>query len=131
MSILLDSNVLIDLVLDSAWAGWVSGRMEEHAEEPFFVNQLVYAELSSAFTSATELDELFDGLGISRADLPWEAAWDAGRAFLRYRRAGGPKEAVLPDFYIGAHAASAGMTLMTRDARLYRTYFPQLPLIAP
>jgi hypothetical protein len=96
-----------------------------------FVNQLIYAEVSAAFRGADELGELLDELGIIKADLSWDAAFDAGRAFVRYRKAGGPKDAVLPDFYIGAHAALAGMTLVTRDTRLYRTYFPELPLISP
>jgi predicted nucleic acid-binding protein len=68
---------------------------------------------------------------LERADLPWEAAFRAGRAFVAYRRAGGTKTAPMPDFYIGAHAQVAGLTLLTRDARRYRSYFPELRLIAP
>ena len=68
---------------------------------------------------------------ISRLPLPWEAGFLAGKAFLQYRRRGGVRSAPLPDFYIGAHAAIAGLPLLTRDARRYRTYFPTLELIAP
>ena len=67
----------------------------------------------------------------AREDLPWEAAFLAAQTFLEYRRAGGARRAPLPDFYIGAHAAIAGYTLLTRDARRYRTYFPKLQIISP
>jgi predicted nucleic acid-binding protein len=66
-----------------------------------------------------------------RLPLPWEAAFLAGKAFREYRQRGGVKTSPLPDFYIGAHAQVAGLTLLTRDARRYRTYFPELQLIAP
>src|SRR6266545_1562909 len=66
-----------------------------------------------------------------RHPLPWEAAFLAGKCFLRYRRRGGQKGSTLPDFYIGAHAAIAGMRLLTRDGTRYRTYFPALRIIAP
>ena len=59
------------------------------------------------------------------------AAFLAGKCFLDYRRKGGQKRSPLPDFYIGAHAEVAGMTLLTRDAARYRTYFPALRIIAP
>lgn len=65
-----------------------------------------------------------------REHLPYEAAFLAGKAFRRYREAGGARTAPLPDFYIGAHAAVAGYRLLTRDARRYRTCFPRLELIA-
>ncbi len=65
------------------------------------------------------------------APLPREAAFLAAKCFDRYRRKGGARSSPLPDFFIGAHAAVAGMTLLTRDARRYRTYFPKLKLIAP
>ena len=68
---------------------------------------------------------------LQRADLPWEAAFQAGPAFVAYRRAGGAKTAPMPDFYIGAHALVCGLTLLTRDARRCRSYFPEVRLIAP
>ena len=85
---------------------------------------------------ATTTVETLDGscprsLFASGAPLPWEAAFLAGKAFERYRRSGGTRRSPLPDFYIGAHAAVAGMSLLTRDASRYRTYFPTVELIAP
>ncbi len=77
------------------------------------------------------LDRHLDDLTLARLPLPYQAAFPAGRAFLRYRRAGGERSAPLPDFYIGAHAQTQGLTLLTRDANRYRTYFPSVPLITP
>src|SRR2546429_431253 len=68
---------------------------------------------------------------VRRLALPYRAAWPAARAFTAYRKRGGKRTAPLPDFFIGAHALVEGLTLLTRDARRYRTYFPRLRLIAP
>lgn len=66
-----------------------------------------------------------------RESLPWEAGFLAGKCFVKYRRSGGARRSPLPDFYIGAHAAVDGLTLLTRDARRYREYFPALNIIGP
>jgi len=63
--------------------------------------------------------------------MPWEAAFLAGKCFVRHRQRRGLRRSPLPDFYIGAHAAVAGLTLLTRDATRYRTGFPQLEIVAP
>ena len=83
------------------------------------------------FETIEEVDEVLPRDYFLRLHLPWEAAFLGAKAFERYRRRGGTKRSPLPDFYIGAHAAVAGMTLLTRDARRYRTYFPKLRIIAP
>ena len=66
-----------------------------------------------------------------RLPLPYEAGFVAGRALVEYRRRGGVRTSPLPNFNIGAHAAVAGLTLLTRDARRYAGYFPKVELIAP
>ncbi|MHB8093289.1 MAG: type II toxin-antitoxin system VapC family toxin, partial [Syntrophales bacterium] len=83
------------------------------------------------FEKVEELDAALPSTYFRRLPLPWEAAFLAGKCFLDYRRKGGQKRSPLPDFYIGAHAEVAGMTLLTRDAARYRTYFPALRIIAP
>jgi predicted nucleic acid-binding protein len=103
----------------------VAGRHE------LILNPIVYAEVSVGFERIEELDAVLPGDGFRREALPWEAAFLAGKCFLRYRRAGGARRAPLPDFYIGAHAAIRGIPLLTRDAARYRTYFPRLELIVP
>jgi len=100
-------------------------------EGPLLINALVYAEVSIGFSTIEELDDAVPPDIFTRAPLPYEAAFLAGKAFLAYRRRGGVKTTPLPEFYIGAHAAVSGHRLLTRDARRYRTYFPTVALIAP
>jgi predicted nucleic acid-binding protein len=95
------------------------------------INPIVYAEVSIGFERVEELDEALPWDSFRRDPLPWEAAFLAGKCYLEYRRRGGARRSPLPDFYIGAHAAVAGMALLTRDAGRYRSYFPRLLLIAP
>ncbi len=95
------------------------------------MNPIVYAEVSVGFERIEELDEALPPDEFVRLPLPWAAAFLAGKCFLAYRRAGGERRSPLPDFFIGAHAAVDGMTLLTRDPGRYRTYLPRLALIAP
>lgn len=131
--VLVDSNVLLDIfTADSEWCAWSQSALANALlEEPVAINPLIYAEVSVAFKQVAQLDTVLSRLRIQRVDLPWEAAHLAGQAFLKYRKKGGVKTSPLPDFYIGAHAQSAGLPLLTRDASRYRTYFPQVTLITP
>ncbi len=130
---MVDSNVLLDVVTDDpTWGEWSSGSLEQAADEAALViNALIYAEVSIGFASIEALEEALPSDLYRRERLPYEAAFLAGKAFLRYREAGGVRRSPLPDFYIGAHAAVAGYRLLTRDQARYRTYFPRLELIAP
>ncbi len=130
---LVDSNVLLDVVTeDPSWFEWSSSALARCAEEgPLAINPLIYAEVSIGFERIEELDEVLDSAGFLRLSLPWEAAFLAGKCFLRYRRRGGARSSTLPDFYIGAHALVEGHTLLTRDSTRYRTYFPRLTLVSP
>lgn len=131
--ILVDSNVLLDVVTDDAqWRSWSAAALSDAVlTGTVAINQLVYAEVSIAYRRVQELDAALNRLRIQRADLPWEAAHLAGQAFLSYRRSDGQKSSPMPDFYIGAHAQASGAQLLTRDVRRYRTYFPDVSLIAP
>ena len=95
------------------------------------INQVVYAEMAAGFALEARLDAALSPSRFVREDLPWEAAFVAGHAFLAYRRGGGPKRSPSPDFYIGAHAAIRGYSLLTRDLHRYRAYFPMLRIVAP
>jgi len=130
--ILVDSNVLIDLFhQDSAWYDWSSAAIEECAAVfSLIINPIIYAEISVGFPKQESLEALLRP-DLQREDLPWEAAFLAGKCFLEYRRRGGARHSPMPDFYIGAHAAVRGMGLLTRDPERYRKYFPRLNLIAP
>ena len=130
---LLDSNVLLDIATaDPAWMPWSQEQLRAAAERgAIHVNPIIYAELAPAFASAADLDRWLDPGLFVRSALPYEAAWLAAQAFVAYRKSGGMRQSPLPDFYIGAHAQVEKLTLVTRDAARYRTYFPRVTLIAP
>jgi predicted nucleic acid-binding protein len=130
---MVDSNVLLDVATnDPAWGDWSATALARSADDAILViNALIYAEASIGFQTIEDLEDALPTDLYRREDLPFEAAFLAGKCFLRYRRAGGTRRSPLPDFYIGAHAAIAGYRLLTRDAGRYRTYFPTLELIAP
>jgi predicted nucleic acid-binding protein len=131
--VLVDSNVILDVVTeDEAWWDWSSTAIASCAESSrLAINPIIYAEVSIGFARIEDLDEALAPPYFDRHALPWAAAFLAGKCFHRYRQAGGARRSPLPDFYIGAHAAVAGMALLTRDPRRYRAYFPKLRLIAP
>lgn len=131
--VLVDSNVLLDIATnDPTWADWSAGALAEVAEHSMlFINPIIYAEVSIGYATIEALDVALPSALYHREPLPWEAGFLAGKCFLRYRRRGGPRNVPLPDFYIGAHAAIGRLGLLTRDAARYRTYFPQVPLLAP
>ncbi len=131
--VLVDSNVLIDVMsAPGAWTAWSTDALRQAADEAVIViNPIVYGELSIGFATIEALDEDLPSAWIRREDIPYRAAFLAGKCFVAYRRRGGSRTSVLPDFYIGAHAAVARYRLLTRDASRYRTYFPTLELIAP
>lgn len=133
MITLVDSNVILDVVTeDPMWGEWSSASLERIADESALaINPIIYAEVSIGYKTIEELENLLPASDFRRLDLPYEAAFLAGKAFLAYRRRGGSRTAPLPDFYIGAHAAIAGFRLLTRDAQRYRTYFPNVELVAP
>jgi len=130
---LVDSNVLFDhLTEDLEWFDWSSAMLADAASAgAVAINQIIYAEVSVRYTSIEDLDEALSADYYLRVPLPWEAAFVAGKAFALYKKRTGTKRSPLPDFYIGAHAAVAGMTLLTRDPRRYRAYFPKLRLMCP
>jgi len=131
--VLVDTNVLIDVAVDDpVWADWSAGQLARLRESNrLALNAIIYAELSVHFDNAEHLESLLAPFRFDRLHLPWEAAFIAGKAFKRYRSRGGQKIAPLPDFFIGAHAATAGLPLLTRDPRRYREYFPTVRLISP
>tara|TARA_R110002124_G_scaffold17204_6_gene72278 strand:- start:297 stop:710 length:414 start_codon:yes stop_codon:yes gene_type:complete len=131
--VLVDSNVILDIAIaNSPWRAWSASALSRSAENrALIINPIVYAEMSVGFLEIADVDGLVDEAGLTREDLPWGAAFLAGKAFKRYRRTGGERRSPLPDFYIGAHAAVRRYTLLTRDARRYRAYFPGVDLICP
>ena len=132
-AILVDSNVILDIFTeDPRWYDWSSESLVRCADEASLaINPIVYSEVSLRFKTIEELEEVLPRDSFHRLSLPWEAAFLAGKCFVKYRSRGGARRSPLPEFYIGAHAAVADMRLLTRDPGRYRTYFPKLRLIAP
>jgi len=130
---LVDSNVILDVLTEDArWYAWSSNALAQCANEgPLYINPIIYAEVSIGVATIEEMEEALPAESFPRLPIPLEAAFLAGKAFLRYRRRKGIKITPLPDFFIGAHAAVAGLRLLTRDTRHYRTYFPSVRVIAP
>jgi predicted nucleic acid-binding protein len=131
--VLVDSNVLLDVFSeDPTWFRWSSQTLADlSTHSVLVVNPIIYAEVSVQFERVEELEKMLPAAEFQREPLPWEAAFLAGKCFSAYRRRGGERRSPLPDFYIGGHAAVRGMTLLTRDAPRYRTYFPHLKIVAP
>jgi predicted nucleic acid-binding protein len=133
--ILVDTNVLLDVVEDDpAWAGWSQRQLDAASlRGPICINPVIYAELSMAFARIEELEAVVADGGLEVEEIPREALFLAGKVFLRYRQRSraAVKRSVLPDFFIGAHAAVRGLPILTRDVGRYRTYFPTLELITP
>jgi hypothetical protein len=130
---LVETNVLIDILSnDPNWRSWSQARLEERSDKgPMVINDVVYAEMAARFVTQEQLDAESSDLNVVLQRMPQAALFLAGRTFERYRRSGGTRTGILPDFFIGAHAEIAQWPLLTRDVGRYRTYFPDVELIAP
>ena len=131
--LLVDTNVLVDVLQDDPqWANWSIGQLRAQASiHQLTINPIIYAEISLSFSTLEGLDRAVSTLALELREIPRPALFLAAKAFVQYRRRGGSKLQVLPDFFIGAHAAVEGWPLLTRDASRFRTYFPTLEVIAP
>ena len=131
--ILVDSNIILDVFLDDPnWAEWSESKLEKFSSiAKLFINPIIYSEVSVGFKRIEELESALTRSGFQMLEIPREALFLAGKAFLQYRKNRGTKRSPLPDFYIGAHAAILDMDLITRDESRYRTYFPTVKLISP
>ena len=130
---LVDTNVLLDLVTDDPnWADWSVAQLEAASlNGPLLINDTIYAELAVRHARIEDLETFLDVADLEMTLMPRAALFLAGKVFTQYRRSGGTRTGVLPDFFIGAHAAVARLPLLTRDIGRYRTYFPALRLITP
>jgi predicted nucleic acid-binding protein len=131
--ILVDTNVLVDIVSDDPlWGEWSERHLAlAAAQDEIAINDIVYAELSVRYATIEALNAMIYEARLVSAAVPRPALFLAGKAFQRYRAAGGATTGVLRDFVIGAHAVISNAVLITRDAARYRTYFPAIMLIAP
>jgi predicted nucleic acid-binding protein len=130
---LVDSNVLLDVFTRTrGWWEWSLRQIEDAAlYGPLLINDVIYAETSIRFQNVDDFDKALAEAGVTMMPIPRPALFLAGKAFIKYRDAGGTRAGVLPDLFIGAHAQVEQLPLLTRDMRRYRSYFPNVNLIAP
>ncbi len=131
--VLVDSCVLLDLFTnDINWADWSEIILDKYSQtNTLIINSIVYTEVSIGFNRIEEVEKAFSELSLKVIEIPREALFLAGKAFLQYRKKKGVKKSPLPDFFIGAHASVSKFGLITRDSTKFTTYFPQVELILP
>jgi predicted nucleic acid-binding protein len=128
----VDSSVLLDLFTeDPRWLSWSQEQLTHAAQRgAIILNAVVLAEIAPRFPLIETLRSALPSMAAVE-EIPAAAAFLAGHAHADYRRAGGTREAVLPDFLIGAHAVVTGRPLLTRDPRRIAIYIPGATLISP
>lgn len=131
--VFIDSCILLDLFTDDPnWGSWSENILDQYSQtNTLYINSVVYTEVSIGFNKIEELEKAIEVLGIKVLEIPREALFLTGKAFLKYRKNKGTKNSPLPDFFIGAHATVSSLDLITKDIRKFRTYFPQVKLIHP
>ena len=131
--VIVDSNIILDVFLnDSKWADWSESKLEEYSyHASLYINSIIYSEISTGFKLIEDLETAISKAGFQMLEIPKEALFLAGKAFLTYKRRKGAKRTLLPDFFIGAQAAVLNLDLLTRDVSRYHSYFPTVKLIAP
>lgn len=130
---LVDTHIWIDCIDEaSPWHEWAIEQLQACSERsPLHINLIIYTELLIPRPNVDALDALLDVYDILRSSLPWSCASLTATAFALYRRRGGLKQKPMPDFYIGAHAAVANLSVLTRDPAPYKSYFSRLVLVTP
>lgn len=131
-SVLVDSDIFLDMFQGGPASAWSRRSLvQQGSAGALVVNPVIWSEISVRFPTEADLANSLEGLAVHKTQIPFEAAFAAGKAHLAYRQNGGTRDRILPDFLIGAHARVAGHRLLTRDASRYRSYFPDLDIIAP
>lgn len=131
--LIVDSSVILDIFQDDpAWGDWSQSMLDWHSvDRLLYINPVIYTEVSIGFKRIEELEKAIDACGFKMLQIPKEALFLAGKAYLSYRKNKGSRTSVLPDFYIGAHAAVSKLTILTRDTARINTYFPKVNIISP
>jgi predicted nucleic acid-binding protein len=131
--ILVDSNVIIDIFEDDpVWVDWSTEQIAAAGQTgPAMINEVVIAEVAPSHGSLDHFLTVMESFDIGCQPICNQSAFAAGLAFLEYRKRRSGAKSIIADFLIGGHAATIGATILTRDPRFYRTYFPTVALIAP
>ena len=132
MPVLVDTNIVIDVLTDDPrWADWSIEHLENNYHTGLIINPVVYAELCFGSPSIEFVDDIIKRFGLMYQEIPKPGLFRAAKAFVRYKQQKGTKSSVLPDFFIGGHAEATGLSLLTRDTKRIKTYFPSVDLISP
>ncbi len=127
----LDSSVLWAIIKkESGHESWIQALIRAASEGPLVISPVAFAELSPSTPSAGSLMEFLEQLAIFYDPVSADAAYLAGQTFKNYRKAGGPRERLVPDFLIAAHAQMQANRLAAIDRGYLRTWFPDLKLLA-
>ena len=126
--VLVDSCILLDLFTDDPdWTNWSENKLDKYSRtNTLYINSISYTEISIGFNRIEEIEKALTQVDIKILEIPREALFLTGKAFLQYRKNKGTKNSPLPDFFIGAHASVSSLDLLTRDVTKIKTYFPQL-----
>lgn len=132
-AILVDSNVILDVFLnDLVWGDWSESKLEQYSyQSSLYINSIIYSEISIGFKLIEDLESAISKAGFHILEIPKEALFLAGKAYMKYKRRSGTKSTPLPDFFIGAQAAVMNLDLLTRDVSRYKSYFTTVKLISP
>jgi predicted nucleic acid-binding protein len=129
--VILDTNIVIDLIDPDSSPDVAAAVADLRNGQEMIINEIIFAELSGRTQSAHDLITMLKFAEISVARLSLEACHRAGVAFNAYRKSGAARTTILPDFLIGAHASILYCPLVTRDRKLFATYFPEIQIIDP
>lgn len=129
----LDTNVLLDILIPNElyFASCLAAIEKAAGMGSLVICDLVYAELCGQFQTQMELDRFLHENAIRVERLERAAMFSAAEHWQRYRKTGGSRERILPDFFVGAHALQQASQLISRDRGFYRKYFSKLVVVDP
>lgn len=126
----IDTSVLIAIAKGEPGAArWLELLEQAHAEGELIIGEVAAAEFFALLLDEEKFKTILDGLGIAFTPSSLQAAQLAGRIFRQYRREGGPREHLVPDFLIGAHAQQQADRIAAIDRGYLRRYFPRLRVL--
>ena len=129
----VDSNVLIDVLgADPTFGPRSRAALKRSRNEgALIVCDVVWAEVMAAFPDSNATTAALDRLSIEYFPTSQAAAMRAASAWRTCRSRGGPRERLVPDFLVGAHALEQADRLLTRDRGFQRAAFEGLTILDP
>ena len=128
----VDTSALLSVLRNEAdGPAWLELLVAARREGPLIVCEIVAAEVAPEFETFEEMTHIFRKLGVELVPSSMKCAHLAGQVFLRYRKHGGPRQHMIPDFLIAAHAEVNADQLAAHDRGYLRSYFPKVSVIKP